>query len=150
MTLGVNARGCESMRSGFVCPKMIATLVPAGGGKRGQQFLQTSPCLPVSWLAAQHVLRLGTQQLGRERPLPSSLMAVTSPIGTELSPGQRQPPKHWNPPPPSSASCQGKEQTPGARGCPSASKRGSLDDGKLYYKDDCHLNTKHFPPRALC
>lgn len=54
------------------------------------------------------------------------------------------------PPPPSSASCQGKEQTPGARGCPSASKRGNLDDGKLYYKDDCHLNTKHFPPCALC
>lgn len=87
-----------------------------------------------------------TQQLGREWPLPSSLMVVTSPIGTELCPGQRQPPRHWDLPPPSTASCQGKEQTPGARGCPSASKRSNLDDGKLYFKDDYYLNTKHFPP----
>lgn len=54
-----------------------------------------------------------TQQLGRERPLPSSLMMVTSPLGTELSQGQRQPPRQWDPPPPPSASCQGKEQTQG-------------------------------------
>lgn len=112
--------------------------------------LRTSLCLPESWLAAQRALRpRDTQQLGRERLLPSSLprlrfilMAMTSPLGTELSRSTA----------PATLALvplllpAREERNPAAWGSPSASERGDPNDGKLYYKDNCCLNAKGLPP----
>lgn len=111
--------------------------------------LEESPAWPAAhlfacWLSAKLLLKpRSTQQLGRKRPLLSSLptlcfilMAMTSPLGTELS--HRGVPATLTLVPLLLSLLPSKRRMkPKAWGSPSVSKTGNPNEGKLCCKDSC-------------